>query len=212
MKREFCERVILECEELGQKMGMDFYQTMKKAPAVVERWKPYILTAQQVWQNANNREEAIQYLLVLPDPSAEEFEKVTAFIRTLPYLLRGLLQDAAKGLPSPPGGRPHGLTLDQSREVCKQIGQLYGAGVALADAKLRMAQRYGVSHSTIQRSLEETHQYKFSSKQLNRGYCPGSHAGLVIKSLVPLILQAGLSRRRNLPKIARMQDRKEWAY
>ena len=37
MKREFCERVILECEELGQKMSMDFYQTMKKAPAVVER-------------------------------------------------------------------------------------------------------------------------------------------------------------------------------
>jgi hypothetical protein len=32
MKREFCERIILECEQLGQKMGMDFHETMKKAP------------------------------------------------------------------------------------------------------------------------------------------------------------------------------------
>src|SRR5882672_4843234 len=155
MKREFCEQVILECEQLGQKMGMDFYQTMKKAPAVVERWKPYILTAQQVWQNANNREEAVQFLLALPDPSAEEFEKVTAFLRTLPFLLRGLLQEAAKGLPPPPGGRPHGLTSDQSKEVCRQIGQLYGEGVDLAHAQLRMAQPYGVSLSTIQRAWKK---------------------------------------------------------
>jgi hypothetical protein len=147
--------VILECEELGQKMSMDFYQTMKKAPAVVERWKPYILTAEQVWQNANNREEAVQFLLKLPDPNPEEFEKVLAFVRTLPYFLRGLLQQAAKGLPPSPGGRPHGLTPDQSREVCKQIGQLYGEAVDLADAKLRTAQRYGVSLSTIQRTWKK---------------------------------------------------------
>ena len=154
MKRELCERVVLECEQVGQKMGMDFYQTMKKAPAVVERWKPYILTAQQVWQNANDREEAVQFLLALPDPSAEEFEKVTAFLRTLPPSARPA-KDAAKGLPSPPGGRPHGLTPKQGREVCRQIGQLYGEGVDLADAKLRMAQRYGVSLSTIQRAWKK---------------------------------------------------------
>jgi hypothetical protein len=155
MKREFCERVMLECEQLGQKMGMDFYQTMKKAPAVVERWKPYILTAQHIWQNANNREEAIQYLLNLPDPKPEDFEKVVTFLGTLPYLLRGLLQEAAKGLPPPPGGRPHGLNPDQCREVCRQIGQLYGEGVELAEAKLRMARRYGLSPSTIQRAWKK---------------------------------------------------------
>jgi hypothetical protein len=136
-------------------MGMDFYQTMKKAPAVVEKWKPYVLTAQQVWQNANTREEAIQFLLNLPDPKPEEFEKVVAFLKALPYVLRGLLQEAAKGLPPSPGGRPHGLTPDQSREVCRQIGQLYGEGVDLAEAKLRMARRYGVSLSTIQRAWKK---------------------------------------------------------
>ena len=126
MNKELCERVLLECEQMGQKAGMDFYQIMKKAPAVVERWKPFILTAQQFWQRANTREEAIQFLLSLPDPKPEEFEKVVAFLGTLPYLLRGLLQEAAKGLPPSPGGRPHGLNPDQSREVCRQIGQLYG--------------------------------------------------------------------------------------
>jgi hypothetical protein len=122
---------------------------------VIERWKPYILTAQQVWQNANNRKEAVQFLLNLADPKPEEFEKVTAFLRTLPYLLRGLLQDAAKGLPPPPGGRPQGLPPDQSREVCRQVGQLYGDGIDLAEAKLRMARRYGVSLPTIQRALKK---------------------------------------------------------
>ena len=30
MKRELCEQVVLECEQLGQKMGMDFYETMEE--------------------------------------------------------------------------------------------------------------------------------------------------------------------------------------
>jgi hypothetical protein len=73
MKRELCEQVVLECEQLGQKMGMDFYETMKKAQAVVERWKPYFLAAQEVWQKANNRDEAVGFLLNLPDPDPEVF-------------------------------------------------------------------------------------------------------------------------------------------
>jgi hypothetical protein len=93
---------------------------------VVERWKPYILTAEQIWQNANNREEAIQFLLSLPDPKPEEFERVVAFLGTLPYLLRGLLQEAAKGLPPSPGGRPHGLNPDQSRESADKSGSCTG--------------------------------------------------------------------------------------
>ena len=151
MKKEFCEQLVLECEQAGQKMGMDFYETMKKAPAVVERWKTYFLVAQEVWQHANSREEAVRILESLPDPSPEAFEKVMAFLQTLPYFLRGVFHEAAKGLPPSPGGRPRGLTHQESRDVCKQIGQLYGEGVSLADAKSRMAQRYGVSLTTIQR-------------------------------------------------------------
>lgn len=154
MNREFCERLVL-LEQVGQKMGIDFYETMKKAPAVVDRWKVYYSTAQEVWQNANNREEAVRFLENLPEPKPENFEKVLTFLQTLPYLLRGLLQDAAKALPPSPGGRPRGLRPEDNREVCKQIGQLYGEGVELADAKRRTAMRYGVSLSTIQRAWKD---------------------------------------------------------
>ena len=128
---------------------------MKKAPAVVERWKTYFQVAQQVWQSANNREEAIRLLENLPEPKLENFEKVMVFLRTLPYFLRAQLQTAAKDLPPSPGGRPRGLKPEQSREVCRQIGLLYSEGVDLADAKRRMALRYGVSPSTIQRAWKE---------------------------------------------------------
>jgi DNA invertase Pin-like site-specific DNA recombinase len=99
----------------------------------------------------------------LPEPKPENFEKLLAFMRTLPYFLRAQLQAAAKDLPPSPGGRPRGLTPDQSREVCQQIGQLYGEGVDLASAKRRMALRYGVSLSTIQRAWKERGAWSHSS-------------------------------------------------
>lgn len=122
---------------------------------MVERWKVFYRVAQQVWQNANNQEEALRFLENAPDLKPEEFEKILALVRTLPYLLRSLLQDAAKGLPPSPGRRPRGLSPEDSREVCKHIGQLYAEGVDLAEAKRRMSLRYGVSLSTIQRAWVE---------------------------------------------------------
>jgi hypothetical protein len=152
MKKELCVQILTECEQVAQKMGGDLYATMRKASKVVERWKPFYLAAQKVWEHSENRDDAIVCLLALPDPTPTEMEAFRAFVRTVPFILRGAFQDLAKGLPPSPGGRPHELSLDQRREVCKQIGYLYGEGVTLADAKSRMAQRYGVSLSTIQRA------------------------------------------------------------
>jgi len=155
MKRELCEQLITECEQVCEKMGLNFYETMKKAPAVVERWRPFYEAAQRVWQQATNREDTIKCLESMPDADPQELQKFLAIMRTIPYLLRGWLQDAAKGLPPSPGGRPQELTPEQQKEVCKQIGQLYADGVALSDAKTRMAQSYGVSLSTIQRAWQK---------------------------------------------------------
>jgi len=162
MKKELCEQILTECEQVAQKMGGDLYATMRKASKVVERWKPFYLAAQKVWEHSENRDDAIVYLLALPDPKPTELEAFLVFVRTVPFILRGAFQDLAKGLPPSPGGRPHELRLDQSREVCKQIGYLYGEGVTRADAKSRMAQRYGVSLSTIQRAWNK--RAKFSSE------------------------------------------------
>ena len=87
-------------------------------------------------------------------------------IRTVPYLLRSYLQDAAKSLPPSPGGRPRELTPEQRKEVCLRIGQLYGGGLEIRDAQKRMAQHYGVSLRTIQRAWQERGKW---NSNLNKG-------------------------------------------
>jgi hypothetical protein len=155
MKKEICDQLITETEQSFEKMGLDFYQTMQKAPAILERWKKYAPLFQQLWTHATNREELTKLLLAGPDSSPEEMENVLALIRTLPYFLRSHLQEAAQALPPSPGGRPRELTPEQRKEVCLKIGHLYGMGVEIRDAQKRMAQQYSVSLRTIQRAWQE---------------------------------------------------------
>jgi len=163
VKKEVCDQLISECEQSFQKMGLDFYEVMKKAPEVVERWKKYYAVAQRVWSNSKSRKELTAALLAGPDPDPEEFETRLAFIRTLPYFLRNSLQGIAKGLPPSPGGRPRELTPQECKEVCLRIGQLYGQAVDVRDAQKRMAQRYDVSLRTIQRAWQQRAKWKPSS-------------------------------------------------
>jgi len=74
--------------------------------------------------------------------------------------LRGSLQGIAKSLPPSPGGRPREFSPQECIEVCLEIGQLYGQGVALADAQKRMAKRYNVSLRTIQRVWQHRAKWK----------------------------------------------------
>jgi len=144
-----------------QKMGADFYEVMGRAPHVVEKWKRYAALFQQVWDNAKSREELTAFLLTTgPDPKPEELETVLTLIRTVPYLLRNQFQGVAKRLPPSPGGRPRGLSPEESKEVCLQIGKLYGLGVGLPDAQKRLARRYDVSLRTIQRAWQERTKWK----------------------------------------------------
>lgn len=161
VRQEVCDQLISECEQTCQKMGVDFYQVMTGAPRVVEKLKGYAALFQQFWEHAGNREELAAFLLTTgPDLEPTELETVRALIRTLPYLLRGHLQGVAKRFPPSPGGRPPGLSPEQSRAVCQQIGTLFGQGVRLPDAQKRMARRHGVSLRTIQRAWRERAKWK----------------------------------------------------
>ena len=151
VQKQICDQLISETEQSLQRMGLDLYEIMQRAPAVVEKWKRYYGPFLEVWNHASNREELTAFLLTGPDLSPEEMETVLTLIRTVPYLLRRSLQDAAKSLPPPPGGRPRELRREQCKEICLQIGQLYGQGVELRDAQKRLAQRYHVGLRTIQR-------------------------------------------------------------
>ena len=155
MRKQLCDQLITETEQSLQKMGLDLYETMQRAGALVERWKQYIPLFQEVWNHASNREQLTALLITGPDPSPEEMETVLTLIRTVPFLLRSSLQDATKSLPPSPGGRPPELNPEQRKQICLQIGQLYGLGVELRHAQKRMAQRYNVGLRTIQRAWQE---------------------------------------------------------
>jgi hypothetical protein len=165
MKKEICDQLITETEQSFEKMGMDFYQTMQKAPAILEKWKGYAPLFQKLWCRATNREQLTELLLAGPDSSPEEMETVLTIIRTLPYLLRSYLQDTAKALPPSPGGRPRELTAEQRKEVCLKIGHLYGMGVEMRDAQKRMAQQYNVSLRTIERAWQERAKWNSASNK-----------------------------------------------
>jgi hypothetical protein len=88
-------------------MGLDFYEIMKRAPEIVERWKKYYPLAQRVWINSRSHEELTAFLLAGPEPNPEELERLLAFIKILPHFLRDSRQGIAKGLPlSSTGANP----------------------------------------------------------------------------------------------------------
>ena len=155
MRKETCDQLINEAEQSCQKMGWDFYEIMKRAPAVVERWKRYAPLVQGFWSHATDRQQLTEFMIPEPDLSPEAVETMLTLIRTLPHLLRGYFQDAAASLPPSPGGRPRELTPEQRKEVCLRIGQLYGQGVEVRDAQERMAKHYNVSLRTIQRAWQQ---------------------------------------------------------
>ena len=160
MREEACEKLIRAAEQFAEVLGGDFYEVMKKAPQVVEKWKRHYFLAHEVWQHARSREALQAFLVSAPDPDPVELDLWLNFIRTLPYNLRKDLQTAAKNLPMPPGGRPRELTPLECREICAEIGRLYGQKVGVRDAQKRMAQRYNKGLRTIQRAWQQRAKWK----------------------------------------------------
>src|SRR5437588_11161299 len=152
VQKQICDQLISETEQSLQRMGLDLYEIMQRAPAVVEKWKRYYGPFLEVWNHASNREELTAFLLTGPDLSPEEMETVLTLIRTVPYLLRRSLQDATQSLPPSPSGRPQELRPEQRKEIGLQNGQLYGQAIELRDAQKPKAQRYVISLPTIQRA------------------------------------------------------------
>jgi hypothetical protein len=147
VQKQICDQLISETEEILQRMGLDLYEIMQRAPAVVEKWKRYYGPFLEVWNHASSREELTAFLLTGPDPSPEEMETVLTLIRRVPYLLRRSLQDAAKSLPPPPGGRPRELGPEhfvqfRPRKKCKNLKHVLLFAV-LESKDFRIASRTG---------------------------------------------------------------------
>jgi len=80
VKKETCDQLVSECEQSLQKMGLYFYEVMKKALELVERWKKYYPLVQEVWRNARSRERLAAALITGPAPNPEELERWLAFL------------------------------------------------------------------------------------------------------------------------------------
>jgi hypothetical protein len=155
VQEEACDKLIAAAEQFAETLGGDFYEVMKKAPRVVEKWKQHYFLAQEIWQHAQSRDELRAFLLSAPDPNPAELETYLNLLRSVPHILRKSLQTAVKNLPPPPGGRPRELAPLECQQICLEIGWLYGQGVGLGDAQKRMAQRYNKGLRTIQRAWQE---------------------------------------------------------
>ena len=160
MREDLCQQLIAEAEQLARILGGDFYEVMKKAPQVVEKWRRHYFLAHEIWNHASTRESLRTFLLSMPDPDPVELARWISFLRTLPHILRKDLQTAAHNLPPSPGGRPRELTPSECREICSEIGRLYGQGVKIREAQKRMAQRYNKGLRTIQRAWRGRAQWK----------------------------------------------------
>ena len=149
-----------EAEQFGRALGGDFHEVMQKAPQVVEKWRKHEFLAREIWNHASSRENLRAFLLSMADPDPTELARWISFMRTLPFILRKDLQTAAKKLPPSPGGRPKELQPEDCREICGEIGRLFGQGVPVREAQKRMAQRYNKSLRTIQRAWQERARWK----------------------------------------------------
>ncbi len=79
-------------------------------------------------------------------PIAEHFGHV------LREVIEHLVESGLKELPPAPVGRKHALNSIESAEVCRRVAELYAKLPDLEQCKARVAQRFGISPSTVSRA------------------------------------------------------------
>ncbi len=79
-------------------------------------------------------------------PMAEHFAHVVREV------VEHLVESGLKELPPPPVGRKRALNSIESAEVCRYVAELYSKLPDLQKCKVRAAQRFGISPSTVARA------------------------------------------------------------
>jgi len=97
---------------------------------------------------------AMLFSSVFGDAASDQPKDFQELLMKLPYVVHQIrpgLISAAKQLPHPLGGRPRSEVQKKQEEVCREIAALYIKRVPLKAAYARVAQRHGVSATTIER-------------------------------------------------------------
>jgi hypothetical protein len=111
------------------------------------------------------REGFLAKLLKEREPEPFELEAQIEMIHLLPYKIRKVMPEAVRkagqAFPQDPGGRPRAFTDEESRYVCKEIGELIVRGVRLGDAQTQLALRMSkklekdISVRSVQRAWQD---------------------------------------------------------
>lgn len=81
----------------------------------------------------------------------DKVSQIKELLKSGPFFIRKMLGDAAKKLPHHPGGRRRATTVEEQLEIVEEITSLSRKGTELRTAKERVAQKRGISLSTVQR-------------------------------------------------------------
>jgi hypothetical protein len=143
MQRETAKHVVAMYERtFREELGLTFREGIAEMCENHERQLA-------IWQQSPTPKK-LEALLVKTahEPSLESLKGLLDSIKLLPYLLRQVYEGET---PKNRGGHPRLSSLQDDREICKQIGELLGKGLHISSALKRMAHRKRVSLRTIQR-------------------------------------------------------------
>jgi len=122
---------------------------MLAAVIPVERLTPGMeKLAKKQFKEVGQRDRAFENIDKLSEDEALEILKK---LKTAPFEMRRLFQNAAKRLPHPPGGRKKIFSVADSNKIVDEITALIREGYEPKTAKSIVALRRNVSVSTIQR-------------------------------------------------------------
>ncbi len=145
MTDEMIDRLFAALDEAFQPYG---YPTFDKAFGEVSGWFVQLAETLLLLQN---RDEARRWLQRVADPEPWELEQALQLLPSLVYKIRSLAPEVVKKIPHDPGGRPEVSTLEERRKICAEIEDLKDRGYRLGFIYDKIAKRYEVSRTTIQR-------------------------------------------------------------
>ncbi len=144
MKKQTVNRILLSVDEQFQRLGFKNWDDgMEFTVAVLSK----------IVDLLRDRPSLEKLFSDQPEPNADELAEMLQTIEQMLHFFRkGTLEFAKKQIPHDPGGRNSVLgTPSEQKQRCEQVLALIGKKVKTTDALKRVAQREGISLSSMYR-------------------------------------------------------------
>lgn len=140
MHREIAEELVQVHVEVFEWLKIEFLEGLREFARLARQ-------DVRLYSSVSNRQEFIDALVRMPDPTPAGKEAFAEIIRLKRYRLRRIYEGQTPRFK----GRPRVISPFESKAVCAAILELLAEGVRVGDALGRVAQRLGISKRTLQR-------------------------------------------------------------